>query len=74
MTCREEAQCLEEFLLAKQIPFTKDSGSASTRSYLADSDEDEEEYSSSESGAGRSGKRARLGDAEGSESSMLSFL
>ena len=37
---KEEAQCLEEFLIAKQIPFTKDNGSASARKYFVESEEE----------------------------------
>lgn len=73
-TCREEAQCLEEFLVSKQIPFTKDTGSASTRKYLVESDEEEEDYSSeSEESGGDRKKKARLegGEEEEEESSIF---
>ena len=67
---------MEEFLISKQIPFTKDTGSASTRKYLVDSDEEEEDASESEEGGDRKkNKKARLDEEE--ESSMhgcLSYL
>ena len=72
MVSREEAQCLEEFLIAKQMPFTKDTGSASARKYLVDSDDEEEEdYSSGSEESGDRKKKARLDEGEDEESSIF---
>lgn len=76
-SCREEAQCLEEFLVSKQIPFTKDTGSASTRKYLVESDDEEEDEYSSRSeesdGEGKRKKKARLDGGEEEEESSTVY-